>query len=184
VGRDNGVPFDGPGWGGPDGLVGGCGAAGAEDEFDGVDGEEEGCDPRDYCEKGGFAAGTVGRASKRGGGCGESNSGHCLEADDEQEGGDFYNDRVAFVGNLTPHADGLEGASSQKESEGYEVCSDEELEDRGLEIGHESLSFRVVDDEDEEPDGNERHHDAEFNSAFLEETKRCRGNGLHGELIL
>jgi len=79
----DGVPFDSPCRGGPDGFVGGCGAAGAEDEFYGVDGEEKGGDPRDYCEKDGFAAGTVNRASKRGGGCGKSNGSHCLEADDE-----------------------------------------------------------------------------------------------------
>lgn len=140
--RDDRVPFDnGPSGGGPDGLVrGGRGAAGTEDEFDGVDGEKEGGDPRDYCEEDGFAAGAVDGASKRGGGCGKGNSSHCLEADDKQEEGDFYNDRAAFVVDLTLHADGLECASGQKECKGYEVRGNEELEDRGLEGGHESLS--------------------------------------------
>jgi len=85
---------------------------------------------------------------------------------------------------LTLRADILECTSSQKESEGDKIRGNEELEDRGLEVGHERLSSRVVDHQDEEPDGNERHHDAEFNSAFPEETKSCRGNDLHVELML
>jgi len=102
-----------------------------------------------------------------------------LKADDKHESRGFYKDRAGFVGDIALEADRLESTSDQKESESYEVDGDEELVDRGLEVGHERLTFRVVDHQDEEPDGNESHHDTEFNSALSEETKRCRGNGLH-----